>query len=223
MDLGRSDQFGQRVRSRRAMVRHRAARRRARAVRPACRPRRSRRTRRVGDDDLGQRELGMALDQVSGQPVGLPRGGAVADRDQLRSCGSSRASPRMSTASSSAAAARAGRWWRRRSRLPVGPVTATSGRSGNPGQADRGPRARRGGQAAGHEGWRRRPGSPRPRPTRHSRTRTSTLSRFRMRVRQAQCPRWRPATGRRAGPGHCRPKRSAIGARRPRRRPRGRA
>ena len=36
------------------------------------------------DHDLGQLELGVPLDQVRGQPVGLPRGGAVADGDELR-------------------------------------------------------------------------------------------------------------------------------------------
>src|SRR6202044_1075461 len=36
-----------------------------------------------GDDDLGQVELGVGLDQVDRELVGLPRGGAVADRDEL--------------------------------------------------------------------------------------------------------------------------------------------
>ncbi len=39
---------------------------------------------RLGHHDLGQLELRVPLDQVGGQPVGLPRGGAVADGDELR-------------------------------------------------------------------------------------------------------------------------------------------
>ena len=38
---------------------------------------------RLGHDHLGQLEVRVPLDQVGGQPVGLPGGGAVADGDQL--------------------------------------------------------------------------------------------------------------------------------------------
>ena len=47
------------------------------------RPRRSRPSAGLGHHHLGQLELRVALDQVGGQPVGLPRGGAVADGDEL--------------------------------------------------------------------------------------------------------------------------------------------
>src|SRR5262249_43464025 len=37
----------------------------------------------LGDDDFRQLQLGMALDELGGEPVRLARGGAVADGDEL--------------------------------------------------------------------------------------------------------------------------------------------
>ena len=47
----------------------------------------------LGDDDLRQRQLRMALDQIAGERVGLARRGAVADRDRAARRAARRARP----------------------------------------------------------------------------------------------------------------------------------
>ena len=101
---------------------------------------------RLGHHDLGQLELRVPLDQVGGQPVGLPRGGAVADRDELSvvCLGQSREGAEGLVPAPLRLVRVDGRG---RGHLagPVGDGDLDPGPEARI-QADRGPRARRGGQ-----------------------------------------------------------------------------
>ena len=94
-----------------ARDRHRAAQRDVEVGKLLRRELRRRVDRRagLGDDDLGERQLRVARDQVAGELVGLARRGAVADRDELRRRASRRAPPACGARLPSRCAARADR------------------------------------------------------------------------------------------------------------------
>ena len=163
----------------------------------------------LGDHHLGQVQLRVPADQVGGELVGLPRRGAVADRDQLdlvrRGQPGQRRERRVPLPARLVRVDRVGRDHLAGARRPRPP----SPRSAGPGRAPSSAGCRRARRAAGRAGWRRRPGPPRPRPpaTAASAGRCRGGSGSGYARPSAPC---RPASGRPGRPWSAMPNRAAI-------------